>query len=66
MRRRRGGGDIGGKEEKGRMIWASTRENMSLVVREQQRSRSACASTQSDQHLCYSLFGKYYMLTCYR
>ena len=28
---------------------------------EQQRRRPACASAQSDQHLCYSLFGKYHI-----
>ena len=27
-------------------------------VCEQQRSRLACESVQTDQHLCYSLFGK--------
>ena len=26
---------------------------------EQQRGRQACASTQSDQRFCYSLYGKY-------
>ena len=42
-------------------IWASMRENPSSGVWEQQRSRpafnprTACASAQSDQHLCYSL-----------
>ena len=40
-------------------IWASTRENQSSVVWEQQRRRPACASAQSDQRLCYSLFGKF-------
>ena len=30
-------------------------------VCEQHRHRPACASAQSDQHLCYSLFGKYHM-----
>ena len=38
------------------IIWASSRENLSSVVFEQQRRRPACASTQSDQRLCYSLF----------
>ena len=42
-------------------IWASTRENLSSGVCEQHRRRPACASTQSDQCLCYSLFGKYQM-----
>ena len=41
--------------------WASTRENLSTVVCEQQRRRQACASAQTDQHLCYSLFGKYHI-----
>ena len=30
-----------------------------FVACEQQRGRSACASTQSDQRLCYLLYGKY-------
>ena len=30
-------------------------------VCEQQRRRPACASAQSDQRLCYSVFGKYHM-----
>ena len=34
-------------------IWASTRENLSLGVCEQQRCRPACTFAQSDQHLCY-------------
>ena len=32
---------------------------------EQQRRRSACASTQSDQHLCYPLPGEYNILFLY-
>ena len=32
---------------------------------EQQRRRSACASAQSDQHLCCSLFRQYNTSTCY-
>ena len=36
-------------------IWASSRENLSSGVCEQQRRRPACASAQSDQCLCYSL-----------
>ena len=48
------------------IIWASTRETLSSGVCEQHRSRPACASAQSDQRLCYSLFGNYHMLTCYR
>ena len=30
-----------------------------FVVHKQQSHRSACASMQSDQHICYSLIGKY-------
>ena len=30
-----------------------------FVAREQQMGRSACASAQSDQRLCYSLYGKH-------
>ena len=37
-----------------------------FMVCEQHRSRPACASAQSDQRLCCSLFGKKHMLTCYR
>ena len=48
------------------IIWARTRENLSSGVCEQHRRRPACASAQSDQRLCYSLFKKYHMLTCYR
>ena len=40
-------------------IWDSTRENLSSEVCEQHRCRPVCASAQSDQRLCYSLFGKY-------
>ena len=47
-------------------IRASTQENLSSGLCEQHRRRPACASAQSDQRLCYSPFGKYYMLTCYR
>ena len=54
------------RRKKHSIIWASMGENQSFGVWEQQRRRSACASTQSDQHLCYSLFGKYGILTCYR
>ena len=42
-------------------IWAATQENLSSGVCEQHRLRPACASAQTDQHLCYSLFGKYHM-----
>ena len=45
------------------IIWASTRENLSLGDCEKQRRRPACASAQSDQRL-FSLFGKYYIQTC--
>ena len=40
--------------------WASTRENLSSGVCEQQTSRPDCAdaSAQSDQRLCYILIGK--------
>ena len=54
------------RRKKHSIIWASMRENLSLGVCEEQRCRSACASAQSDQHLCYSLFGKNGILTCYR
>ena len=32
-----------------------------LGVGEQQMCRPACPSTQTDQRLCYSLFGEYYI-----
>ena len=32
----------------------------------QHRRRPACASAQTDQHLCYSLFGKHHICTCYK
>ena len=35
--------------------WATSCENVSYAICEQQRCRSACASAQSDQHLCCSL-----------
>ena len=35
--------------------WARPWENVSYAICEQQRRRSACASAQSDQHLCCSL-----------
>ena len=38
-----------------RCIWARSWENVSYAICEQQRCRSACASAQSDQHLCCSL-----------
>ena len=43
------------------MIRASTRENLSSGVGEQHRRRTACAFSQSDQRLCYLLFGKYHV-----
>ena len=45
------------------ILWALTRENLSSEVCEQQRRRPACASAQTDQRLCYLLFGKYHILT---
>ena len=45
---------------------ASTQENLSSGFCRQQRRRPACPSAQTDQHLCYSLFGKYHIWTCYR
>ena len=36
-------------------IWAVPCENVSYVICEQQRRRSACASARSDQRLCCSL-----------
>ena len=47
-------------------IWALMQENLSSVVCEQQRRRPACISAQTDQSLCYSLFGKYHIYPCYR
>ena len=44
------------------IIWASTRENDGF---EKHRRRPACASAQSDQRLCFSLFGKNHIQTCY-
>ena len=38
-------------------IWASTQENLSGGLRTI-KGRSACASAQTDQRLCYSLIGK--------
>ena len=45
--------------------WASTRENLSSMVCDEHRRRPACASAQSDQSLCYSLFGKNNIWPCY-
>ena len=46
--------------------WASTRENLFSGVCKQKRRRPACASAQSDQHLCYSLISKYHIQSCYQ
>ena len=47
-----------------RFIWASMREKLSWGGGcEQHRRRPACASVQSDQRLCYSLFGKHHTHT---
>ena len=43
------------------LIWASSRENLSSVVCEQQRHRPACAYAQSDQRLYCSLIVKYHI-----
>ena len=40
---------------------ATTRENLSSEVCELHSRRPACASEQSDQRLCYSLFRKYHI-----
>ena len=45
--------------------WASTQENLSSGICEQQKRRPAFASAQSDQRLCFSLIEKYHTLTCY-
>ena len=37
------------------IIWARSCKNMSYAICKQQRCRLACASAQSDQHLCCSL-----------
>ena len=47
-----------------KISYVSTRENLSSEACEQQRCRPACACVQSDQHLCFSLFGKYHIQTC--
>ena len=46
-------------------VWARSCENVSYAICEQQRCRSACASAQSDQHLCCSLLRQYDIYTCY-
>ena len=48
-------------EKKCNISWASMRENLSSGVCQQQRRRPACASAQTDQRLCYSLFRKYHI-----
>ena len=45
--------------------WARSCENVSYAIWEQQRCRSACASAQSDQHLCFSLLRQYDTYTCF-
>ena len=45
---------------------ASLRQNLSSGVCEQHRRRPACASAQTDQRHCYSLTGKYHILTCFK
>ena len=47
--------------KKNDITWAWPPENLSLGVCKQQRRRPACVSAQSDQHLCYSLIGKYFL-----
>ena len=47
------------------VIWARSCENVSYAICEQQRRRSACASTQSEQHLCCLPLREYDMYTCY-
>ena len=43
------------------ILWAWTRENLSSGVCKQLRRRPACASVQSDQHLCYLCIEKYHI-----
>ena len=43
----------------------TTKAQISLRIREQQRRRSACTSVQSDQHLCCSLPRKYNISSFY-
>ena len=44
--------------------WYEVMRKLVLVICEQERCRSACASTQSDQHLCCSLLRLYNTSTC--
>ena len=53
-------------------LYCLSKSHLSLVMRkpvfvlcEQQRHRSACTSTQSDQHLCCSLLRQYNTCSCY-
>ena len=46
-------------------MWAGPWENVSYVICEQQRRRSACTSAQSDQRLCCSLPRYYNILNFY-
>ena len=48
------------------LYYTSQSENLSSGIGEQHRHRSACASVQSDQSLCYLLIGKYHIKTCYK
>ena len=48
------------------MMVLNARETLSSEGCEPHMRRPAWASTQSDQRLCYSLIGKYHMLTCYK
>ena len=49
-----------------RHIMGLDQKNMSFGVCEQQRYRPACAYAQTDQCLCYSLFGKYHIRKCFK
>ena len=42
-------------------IWASAGENLFSGVCQQHRRRPVCASAQTDQRLCLSLYVKYHM-----
>ena len=55
-----------GKTPTSNYIWASNTRKPVFRGCKQQRRRPACASLQTDQGLCYSLFGKYHILTCCR
>ena len=47
-------GEMGNIIQNVKNTWARPWENVSYVICEQQRRRLACASVQSDQHLCCS------------